>query len=128
MDTPADRRYAHSHEWAKPEEDRIRVGLTAYALEQLGDIVYLDLPASGAEIAQGEPFGAIESVKAASDLYAPVSGKIVAVNEELMDNLDALADDPWEDGWMILLEPSSPEEIEELMDAATYAALCEAGA
>lgn len=114
-------RYLESHEWAKKGADNIvAVGLSSYAIEQLGDIVYMELPAVGTSVTKGQPFGVIESVKAASDMYAPVSGEVIEVNGEIQDNPDVLKADAYEQGWFIKIEASSPGEYEGLMDAAAY--------
>ena len=125
MQVPDDRKYAQTHEWAKVDGDLIRVGVTDFAGEQLGDIIFLDLPEVGAEVQQGAAFGEIESVKAVSDLVAPISGEVREVNEPLMDDLDAVTADPWEAGWMIAVAPEDPSEMDALIDAAAYVELCE---
>ncbi|NLO05335.1 MAG: glycine cleavage system protein GcvH [candidate division WS1 bacterium] len=125
MDFPEDRKYAQTHEWAKAEGDVVRVGLTSFALEQLGDIIYLDLPEEGTAVEQGVPFGEIESVKAVGELISPVTGEITEVNEAMMDDLDALADDPWEAGWLLVIAPADLSQLDGLMDAAAYAEHCE---
>ena len=121
MMVDADARYLQSHEWAKKQDGGVfTVGLTAYAIEQLGDIVYLELPEVGKELTAGEPFGIIESVKAASDMYAPLSGKVVEVNEPMPDNPDMLKADVYNAGWMIKVEASDAGQFEGLMDADAY--------
>lgn len=125
MEFPDDRRYAATHEWAKVEGDQVRVGITSFAVEQLGDIIYLDLPEAGHAVQQGAPFGEIESVKAVSELYAPISGEIRAVNEPVTDDLDRIADDPWEGAWLVTIAPDDLAEMDGLMDAEAYAAHCE---
>jgi len=125
MQVPDDRKYAQTHEWAKVDGDLIRVGITDFAGEQLGDIIFLDLPEVGAEVQQGAAFGEIESVKAVSDLVAPISGEVREVNEPLMDDLDAATADPWEAGWMIAIAPTDPSEMDALMDAPAYVEQCE---
>lgn len=120
---PADLRYSKSDEWVRAEGDELVIGITDYAQDALGDIVYLELPQVGATIAPGGPFGVIESVKASSDLYAPVGGEVVAVNGELEANQEPINKDPYGAGWLIRVRPSG--ESEELMDAAAYAAFCE---
>ena len=117
-------RYADSHEWVKLEGDIATVGITDYAQHALGNIVYVDMPEVGDEVTRGEEFGAVESVKAASDLISPVSGEVVEVNEALEDapeliNADAFAN------WIMKVKVSDASEIEELLDAAAYAKLCE---
>ncbi len=113
-------RYLKSHEWARQEEDEIIVGISDHAQEQLGDIVYVELPEVGDEVAQGEAFGSVESVKAASDIYAPVSGVVTAVNEELEDAPELVNQDPYGKGWMIKIEPSDPEEWDALLTPEAY--------
>lgn len=114
-------RYLESHEWAKKDADNIvRVGLSSYAIEQLGDIVYMELPAVGTSVTKEQPFGVIESVKAASDMYAPVSGEVIEVNGAIQDNPDVLKTDAYEQGWFIKIEAGSPGEYDSLMDAAAY--------
>ena len=117
-------RMLKSHEWARLEGNVAVVGITPYAVGQLGDVVFVELPAVGTAVAQGEQFGEIESVKAASELFAPMSGKIVAVNEQLDDNYDALAEDPFGKGWMIKIELSSPGEFDSLLAPEQYEATC----
>lgn len=117
---PVDRRYSSEHEWAKVEDGHVRVGITRFAADRLSDIVYVELPSVGTEVSFMQSFGVIESVKAASDLYAPVSGRVVDVNDELRTQPEIVSKDPHGDGWMILVEISDPSEIEKLMDAAAY--------
>lgn len=124
MDLPNDRRYTRTHEWAMVDGDLVRVGITSYAAEQLGDIIYLDLPEVGRTVEAGAAFGEIESVKAVSDLIAPVSGEVREVNEPVADDLDAIGADPW-GAWMIAIAPSDPAQMDELLDAEAYARLCE---
>lgn len=119
MSMPADRRYSETHEWAQLDGEVVRVGITSYAVEQLGDVIFLDLPAPATAVTQGVPFGEIESVKAVSDLYSPISGEVVEVNEELHDDYDLLADDPW-GAWMIAIAPDDSSEMDALMDADSY--------
>ena len=116
-----DARYLESHEWAKIGEGGIvSVGLSSYAIEQLGDIVYLELPTVGTTLTKGQTFGIVESVKAASDMYAPVSGQVIEVNGDIQDNPDILKADAYEQGWFIKIETESTTEFESLMDAAEY--------
>ncbi len=124
MQFPDDRRYTRTHEWARPEGELIRVGITSFAAEQLGDIIYLDLPDPGTRVDGGAAFGEIESVKAVSDLIAPVTGEVREVNEQLMDDLDLIADDPWEGAWMIVIAPDDPGQLDALLDAEAYAEHC----
>ena len=120
-----DRKYSDSHEWVKVEGDIATVGISDYAQHALGNIVYVDMPEPGDEVAQGEDFGAVESVKAASDLISPVSGEVVEVNEELVDSPELLNQDAF-GNWIIKVKLSDPEELEKLMDADAYEKLCEA--
>lgn len=114
-------RYLESHEWAKKGENNIvSVGLSSFAIEQLGDIVYMELPAVGTSVTKGQAFGVIESVKAASDMYAPVSGEVIEVNGGIQDNPDVLKTDAYDQGWFIKIEASSEAEYDSLMDAAAY--------
>jgi glycine cleavage system H protein len=119
---PADRRYTSEHEWIKQEsEDRYVIGITSFAQDQLGDIVYVELPAVGDRVEAGKPFGVVESVKTASDLYAPVSGEVVEVNTELVDTPQLVNDDPYSTGWMIKVKASDLTEMDRLLTAEQYA-------
>ena len=119
MDKP--RRYAKSHEWARLEDDGVvTVGISAYAVEALTDLVFMQLPEVGATVTAGESFGEIESVKAVSDLYAPVSGEVVAVNTELPGKLETLGDDPYGSGWVIKIKPADVGQLETLLDQTAY--------
>lgn len=120
---PTDRRYTRDHEWAQRENGRVRIGITSFAAERLSDIVFVELPKVGAEVRAGAAFGAIESVKAASDLYAPVSGSVVEVNQAVIDGPEALNQDPHGSAWMVVMEMSAPEEWDQLLDSEAYAAL-----
>lgn len=115
---PNDRKYLKSHEWCKIEDGIATIGITDHAVSHLSDLVFLDLPPVDATVNAGEPFGEIESVKAVSDMISAVSGTVVEVNEELPDNLDTLASDPWEAGWMMRAKVTA--ESSDLMDAAAY--------
>jgi glycine cleavage system H protein len=117
---PADRRFLESHEWCKLDGDVATVGISAFAVEHLSDLTYLDLPETGAKLEKGERFGEIESVKAVSELFAPISGEVVDVNRTLADSLETLGQDPYERGWMLRVRVSSPAEYATLMDAAAY--------
>lgn len=117
---PDDRQYRNSHEWVKVEGDVAFVGITDYAVSHLSDLVFLDLPDLGTDVMADEPFGEIESVKAVSDLYCPVTGEIIEHNEELLGNLGILNEDPWEKGWMVKIRIIKPHELENLLDAAAY--------
>jgi len=119
-DIPGDLRYTLEDEWVRVEGERVTIGVTDYAQQQLGDIVFVELPAVGSPVERGEPFGVIESVKAVSDLYAPVSGEVVEVNADLADHPEHVNGDCYTDGWMIAIAMSDPGEVEGLLDAARY--------
>ncbi len=125
MDFPEDLRYTREHEWARRKGNNYVVGITDFAQEQLGDVVYVELPDVGDPVKKGESFGVVESTKAVSELFAPVSGKVVEVNDPLSDAPETVNDDPYEEGWMIVIEPSDPKELDALMDAKAYRALVE---
>ena len=116
---PNDRKYSKDHEWIQMTDSEARIGITHYAQEQLGDVVYVELPAVGRIIKQGEIFGTIESVKAVSELYSPMSGEVTGVNSELVDHPELVNGKPHE-AWMIVVKPSNLEESSELMDATAY--------
>lgn len=118
---PQDLRYSREDEWARVQGDRLTVGITDWAQHQLGDIVFVELPQVGRTVEGGEPFGVIESVKAVSDLFAPVSGEIVEVNDALAERPEAVNEDCYGDGWMIVIAVDDPKEVEKLLDAAAYA-------
>ncbi|WP_258360728.1 glycine cleavage system protein GcvH [Moorella sulfitireducens (nom. illeg.)] len=120
MEFPANLYYSKDHEWVEVEGNRARIGITDYAQESLGDIVFVELPQVGDELAAGDSFGVVESVKSASDVYAPIGGKVIAVNEALLDSPQDINADPYGKGWMIELEMSDPAEVEDLMDAGAY--------
>ena len=117
---PADLRYTREHEWAKQDGARIRVGITAFAQEQLGDVVFVELPKVGARLTAKQAFGVVESVKAVSDLFAPVSGEVVEVNAELPRKPEVVNSDPYGAGWMLVIRMSDPKEAAALMSAADY--------
>lgn len=126
MTTPDHLKYTKSHEWVQPEADgTVTVGITFHAQELLGDVVFVDNPAPGRKVRQGEECGVIESVKAAADLYAPLSGEIVAANGELADAPEKINQDPYA-AWMFRIRPDRPEELAGLLDAAAYRKLAEA--
>jgi len=120
---PKGLRYSKEHEWAKVEGKRVRVGITQFAADRLSDVVYVELPQVGAEVAFMQPFGVVESVKAVSDLYSPVSGKVVEINRALVEKPEVINTDPYGAAWMILVEPRETGELDQLMDAAAYAAM-----
>lgn len=117
---PEDLRYTKEHEWARVEEEGVRVGITDHAQEELTDVVYVELPATGASVQQGAEFAVVESVKAVSEIYAPVSGTIAAVNRELEDRPELINESPYGEGWIVVIEPDDPAEVDGLMDAAAY--------
>ena len=117
---PDDLGYTHEHEWVRDADDHLVVGITAYAQEELGDVVYVELPVPGDSFAAGDEFGTVESVKAVSPLYVPVSGEVLEVNEDLEAQPELINDDPYAAGWMIRLSPSDPSEREGLLDAQAY--------
>lgn len=117
-------RYSESHEYVKIEGDYAVVGITDFAQEQLGNVVYVDVPEVGDEVTAGETFGAVESTKAASDLVCPVSGKVVEVNEALEDEPELVNKDAFGEGWIIKVKLANPEEVEQLLDAKGYEAVC----
>lgn len=127
---PAKLLYAETHEWADltSEDGMATVGISAFAIEQLNDLVYMDLPEVGKEVSAGEEFGEVESVKAVSPLYSPVSGTVMEVHSDLPDNLEKLNDDPWDFGWIVRIKVSGEEGRDQLMDHAAYQKQCaEAG-
>lgn len=124
---PADLKYTAEHEWAKAEEDAVRVGITHFAQEALGDIVYISLPEVGAEVRAGQVFGEVESTKSVSDLYAPVSGTVRDRNGALESRPDLLNSDPYGAGWIVTIEPSDSAEVSGLLDAAAYQSSLAAG-
>ncbi|KAK9267699.1 hypothetical protein L1049_010131 [Liquidambar formosana] len=121
-----DLKYADSHEWVKVEGSSATVGITDHAQDHLGDVVYVELPEVGAAVMQGSSFGAVESVKATSDIYSPVSGKVVEVNEELNNSPGLVNASPYENGWIIKVEMSETGELKSLMDSDQYSKFCEA--
>jgi len=120
MEFPEDLKYSKEHEWVLVEGSVATVGITDYAQDQLGDIVFVELPAVGDKVSKEDAFGVVESVKAVSDIYAPVSGKVVEVNDDLPENPEMLNEDAYGDGWIIKIEMNDPEELQDLMTAAEY--------
>lgn len=118
--TPEDNRYAKSHEYVHLEGDTATIGITDYAQKELGDVVFVELPQVGSQLEQGDELGSIESVKAVSELFSPVSGEVVEVNELLADKPDLVNTDPYGDGWMIRIKVSAADELDELMTAEEY--------
>ena len=126
MPVPEDRRYSREHEWALPESDgSILVGITDFAQHELGDVVYVELPNPGDRVTQNAQMGEVESVKAVSELYSPVSGEVAAVNEDVKSAPELLNESPHEKGWLIRVKPDDPAELDTLLDAAAYTALIE---
>ena len=123
---PDDCRYSESHEYVRPEGDLVRLGISSFAVDQLGDIVFVELPAVGASLARGTSFGSVESVKAVEDLMAPVSGTVEARNEAVLASPEELQNDPYGEGWLLLVRLGAPNELDALMDAATYGAKVQA--
>ena len=119
---PDDCRYADSHEYARVEGELVRIGISAFAVDQLGDIVFVELPELGASLSQGSSFGSVEAVKAVEEVIAPISGAIEARNEAVLASPEELQNDPYGEGWLLLVRPSDPAQLEGLMDAATYSA------
>ena len=123
MENPSDRRYTEEHEWARLEGSRVTVGITHYAQDALGDVVYVDLPATGTRVEQGQPFGEVESTKSVSDLYAPLSGLIVERNEALESSPELVNSDPYGDGWMVVIEVADGAALEQLLTADAYTSM-----
>lgn len=124
-ETPEDLRYTEEHEWVRVAGNRLTVGITDYAQDALGDVVFVDLPEAGSSVEAGQPFGEIESTKSVSDLYAPVSGTVAERNESLEDNPEQVNRDPYGEGWLVVIEASDPGAVESLMDAKAYTELVE---
>jgi glycine cleavage system H protein len=120
---PEDLRYTSDHEWVRREGDRVRIGITDYAQDALGDVVFVQLPEPGSKVESGGSFSEVESTKSVSDVYAPVAGTVVEVNNELSDAPQRLNEDPYGEGWICVIEPSDPSAFDGLLDAAAYQAL-----
>ncbi|WP_135820949.1 glycine cleavage system protein GcvH [Halostella litorea] len=120
FDAPDDRGYMESHEWALNDDGTVRVGISDFAQDELGDVVFVEVPDVGDDVTKGEEFGVIESIKAVSDLYAPVSGEVTAVNEALFDAPELVNDDPFGEGWMLEIAAADEGELDDLMSAAEY--------
>ena len=123
MKVPEDRRYTKDHEWALLDGGRVRIGITEYAQDALGDVVFVQLPAVGAVVEAGGPCSEVESTKSVSDVYAPVAGTVVEVNAELSESPQRLNEDPYGAGWICLIEPPSATTLDDLLDAGAYSAL-----
>lgn len=126
MNVPDDLRYSSDHEWVKTEGDVVRIGITDYAQDALGDVVFVQLPDVGAEVAAGAAFGEVESTKSVSEIYAPVAGTVLEVNGELDGSPELVNTDPYGAGWIVTLRPSEAGAVDGLLDAAGYAAITEA--
>ena len=125
MNIPEELRYSTDHEWARVEDGRVRMGLTDYAQDALGDVVYVGVPKVGDAVRSGATFTEVESTKSVSEIFAPVSGTVVEVNDDLADEPQRLNEDPYGEGWICVIEPSDPSELEALLDADGYRALVE---
>ncbi len=125
MNVPDDLRYSRDHEWVRLEDGRARVGVTDYAQDALGDIVFVQAPDVGTKVAAGDTVGEVESTKSVSDIFAPVAGTVVEVNADLVDTPERLNEDPYGEGWICIIEPDDPGELEALLDAEGYRALIE---
>lgn len=125
MQIPDDLKYSSDHEWVRVEDGRARVGITDYAQDALGDVVFVDLPEVGAKVAAGDSISEVESTKSVSDIYAPVSGEIVEVNTDLGDAPERLNEDPYGEGWIFVVAVDDPSQVDRLLDAAAYRALVE---
>jgi glycine cleavage system H protein len=125
MNVPDDLRYSSDHEWARTSGDRVRVGITDYAQDALGDVVFVDLPSPGATVEAGGMLGEVESTKSVSEIYAPLAGEVVAVNATLTDAPEQLNADPYGEGWICEIAPSDPSSVDALLDAAGYRQLTE---
>ncbi len=125
MNLPNDLLYSEEHEWVKKEGNKVRIGITDFAQDELGDIVFVELPEVGEEIDADEPFGSVESVKTVSELYAPVSGTVVEINEELEDSPEFVNESPYENAWMIVVELSDEAELDKLLSPEAYQAFVE---
>ncbi len=127
MEFPEDLRYTKEHEWVRAEGARVRVGITDFAQDALGDVVYVDLPEVGASVEADKPLGEVESTKSVSDVYSPLSGTIVERNPLVDDRPELVNEQPYGDGWLVAIEPADPAAVDGLLDAATYRALVDAG-
>lgn len=125
IEIPEELKYTDEHEWAKIEDELVVIGITDYAQDALGEIVYIELPSEGDEITKGDSFGGVESTKSVSDLYAPVSGEVIEVNESLLDSPETINEDPYGDGWLIKVRIHDSDEFDELMDSEQYSEFIE---
>ena len=120
MDFPKDLKYTKEHEWVKVEGNTAIVGITDYAQDSLGDVVYVELPQEGGSVTKHEPFGVVESVKAVSDLYSPISGSVAEVNDSIIDNPEVINEDPYGDAWMLKVELAGQDELDDLLSSEEY--------
>lgn len=120
MEFPEELKYTEEHEWVLTEGELVTIGITDFAQDQLGDVVFVELPDEGATVEAGKVFGVVESVKAVSDIYSPISGEVVEINSELVDSPEILNTSPYEDAWMIKVQPADPSQLDDLMDASAY--------
>jgi glycine cleavage system H protein len=120
FDVPDDLRFLESHEWVRVDDDSARIGISEFAQDELGDVVFVDLPGDGEEVTADEDFGVVESIKAVSDIYAPVSGTVTAVNDDLADRPELVNEEPYGDGWLIEVEIDDESELDELLSADEY--------
>ena len=127
MSTPSDLRYTRDHEWVRVDGEEATIGITQYAADQLGDIVFVELPEAGRGLEEAKPFGVVESVKAVSDLFAPVTGEITAVNDALAADPELINSDPYGQGWMVKLHVTDPSQLDDLLDGEAYDDLVAAG-
>ena len=125
MNVPDDLRYSKDHEWSRLEDGRVRIGITDYAQDALGDVVFVQIPDVGTRVAQGDSFSEVESTKSVSDIYAPISGAIIEVNVELADAPQRVNEDPYGEGWLVVIEPDDASQLDQLLDADAYRALIE---
>ena len=125
MNVPDDLRYSKDHEWARLEDGRVRIGITDYAQDALGDVVFVQVPEVGTRVAAGDSFSEVESTKSVSDIYAPVAGTIADVNQELADAPQRVNEDPYGDGWLAVIDADEPSQLDQLLDADAYRALIE---
>ncbi|MHB1137429.1 MAG: glycine cleavage system protein GcvH [Microthrixaceae bacterium] len=125
MNVPDELRYSSDHEWIRTEDGTVRVGITDYAQDALGDVVFVQVPEVGATVAAGDSFGEVESTKSVSEIYAPIAGTVVEINPDLEASPELVNSDPYAAGWIALIEPSDPASVESLMDAAAYRQLTE---
>ncbi|CAK6687185.1 glycine cleavage system protein GcvH [Synechococcus sp. BA-124 BA4] len=122
LQVPDDCRYADSHEYVRPEGELVRVGVSAFAVDQLGDIVFVELPETGTQLERGSSFGTVESVKAVEEMYAPISGTVELRNEAVLSSPEELQNDPYGEGWLLLLRPSDPTQLDDLLEPDSYRA------